>query len=117
MVRPFKVLGLKGRMKDKLTMLKFCKKDFSLEKELMLHIKTNELISIEFRCVRLDGRGPVSRPEPGFAVGKSEYQEACVQLPSKGLYCFNLLNSTEFAVPKQLEITERTLLAGIGFER
>ena len=41
-----------------------------------------------------------------------------MQLPNKGFYSFNLLNSTEFTIPKrQDEINERTILAGIGFER
>jgi hypothetical protein len=84
--------------------LKFCKKDFQLKKELMSTIKTNELVQLEMRCIRLDGRGKVGRSEPGFALGKSEYQEPCMQLPNKGFYSFNLLNSTEFALPKREDI-------------
>ena len=103
-VRPFKVLGLKGTTKEKLNLLKFCKKDFQLKKELMSTIKTNELVQLEMRCIRLDGRGKVGRSEPGFALGKSEYQEPCMQLPNKGFYSFNLLNSTEFALPKREDI-------------
>jgi hypothetical protein len=30
-VRPFKVQSLKGTIKEKLKMLKFCKKDFSID--------------------------------------------------------------------------------------
>ena len=33
-VRPFKIEGLKGTMKEKLAMLKFSKKDFSINKDL-----------------------------------------------------------------------------------
>ena len=36
-------------------------------------IKTNELVTLEMRCVRLDGRGRVDRPEPGFALEKQPY--------------------------------------------
>lgn len=53
-------------------MLKFCKKDFSLDKELHQVIKTNEFVTLEMRCVRLDGRGKIERTEVGFGVGKSE---------------------------------------------
>lgn len=41
-----------------------------------------------------------------------------MQLPSKGLYCFNLVDQTEFAIPKTHDaINERNLLAGIGYDR
>jgi hypothetical protein len=105
-------------MKEKLAMLKFCKKDFTLQNELHQVIKNNEFVTLEMWCVRLDGRGKVDRPELGFAVGKSEHQEPCMQLPSKGLYCFNLVDQTEFAIPKTHDvINERSLLAGIGYDR
>ena len=41
-----------------------------------------------------------------------------MQLPSRGFYNFNLLNSTEFTLPKREdEINERNLVAGIGYDR
>ena len=43
-VRPFMVQGLKGTMREKLQMLKYCKKDFNISGQLSLAIKSNELI-------------------------------------------------------------------------
>lgn len=46
-VKPFKVQGLKGTMKEKLAMLKFCKKDFTIQNELHQVIKNNEFVTLE----------------------------------------------------------------------
>ena len=62
-VRTFVVQSLKGTIKEKLKMLKFCKKDFTLDAPLKARIRerTNDVIGVEVRCVRLDGRGYVAK--------------------------------------------------------
>lgn len=116
------MFGLRGTQKDKVTLLKYAKKDFSLDSELAAQIKDNELVTLEFRCVRLDGYSTIKigaeERKRGFKLGKSEYQDPCLRMPSKGLYSFNLLNSTEFAIPKTEDVlSERNLIAGIGLHR
>ena len=52
--KPFKVSTLKGALKDKFEMLKFCKKEFNLDEELNQYlISKGEVLMIEARCVRV----------------------------------------------------------------
>lgn len=57
-------------------MLKFCKKDFTIAGHLKDHIKTRpEILSVEIRCIRLDGRGTILKPDAGINLGRDPYEE------------------------------------------
>ena len=52
--KPFKVCTLKGALKDKFEMLKFCKKDFNLDGDFHQYlISKGEVLTVEARCVRI----------------------------------------------------------------
>ncbi len=77
LVRPFMVQSLKGTIKEKLKMLKFCKKDFTMDSSLKARIRerTNDIIGIEVRCVRLDGRGFVAKQDAGIKLGRDPFED------------------------------------------
>ncbi len=76
LVRPFVVQSLKRTIKEKLKMLKLCKKDFTLYSSLKARIRerTHEVIGIEVRCVRLDGRGFVAKQDLGIKLGRDPFE-------------------------------------------
>lgn len=80
------------------------------------------------RCVRIDGykdcRGiPDDLVDAhiynhGYNLDRDGRDEATYQWPTRGFFSFNMMMNTEFKIPKRRdEITEWTLLAGIGYER
>ena len=77
LVRPFVVQSLKGTIKEKLKMLKFCKKDLTLDSSLKCRIneRKNEVIGVEVRCVRLDGRGFVAKQDLGIKLGRDPFED------------------------------------------
>ena len=78
LVRPFVVQSLKGTLKEKIKLLKFCKKDFTLDSETLkrrILERRNKSISIEVRCIRLDGRGFVEKKEAGIKLGRDPFED------------------------------------------
>jgi hypothetical protein len=59
-------------------MLKFCKKDFEFNYRQSAYLRTNEYLRLEARCIRLDGRGKVTRKEAAVGLGKQQNEEPCV---------------------------------------
>lgn len=61
-VKPFRVGTLKGALKDKFEMLKYCKKEFDLTGDLHFYLASKqEVLTVEARCVRVS-QSPTIQP-------------------------------------------------------
>ena len=129
LIPPFTVQDLKGETADQIKLLKYCKKEVDLDQKLYTYLHSKrEVMRIEVRCVRIDGYKNLNGAADDLvdaemynhAVGlnRDSKEEPQMQWPSRGYFSFNMMMQTQFKVPKRRdEVTEWSLLAGIGYER